>query len=106
MSKWPDSKKKQKTNLKTERKKIFMPNQWLFEKKFDEKKREKKNQKMWLKKKKKNEKKKKENEGQYELFILTDFWVWDRYMFFCLAFVEIVLLQLLLISSTWGRAVH
>ena len=74
--------------------------------KLKKKKREKKNQKMWTGKEKKWKKTKKK-QGQYEhflFFISVTFRFGTDACFLLYYFVEIVLLKILLLSSTWGGA--
>ena len=74
------------------------------EKKFFKKR--KKNQKMWSEKEKKWKKtKKKKNDGQYEHFLFLFQWLFKLgtdVWFLLYYLVEIVLLKILLLSSTWG----
>ena len=71
-------KKFKKNKLKTEKKDIYMPNQWLLGKKQNKKKNRKYG---W--KKKKNEKKKWRT---IRTLIFYDFWVWDWCVFFVVLF--------------------
>ena len=85
-----------------------MPNEWLlqkFKKKKKKKEREKRTKKCDRKKKKKW--KKKENDGQYEHFLFLFQWLLSlglTHVFLLYYFVEIVLLKILLLSSTWEGA--
>ena len=86
--------------------KIYMPNEWLLKKfKKKKKKKRKKNQKMWSEKEKKMKKK---NDGQYEHFLFLFQWLefGTDACFLLYNFVEIVLLKILLLSSTWGGGRH